>query len=228
MERAAARALRVLLHDRAGHDAGAAGLHLRTAWEFDLYGGTVLLAASRAGNGPGPAVGQSAAAQAATGSGPAVRRLLDAEAATGPGPAVRRLLDAEAATGVRDPDVVRGLQREMETKAALMRDWLGAVRAGGQSVIGYGAASRAVALLCKAGVDRDLLPAVADASPAKRGLRMPGTSIPVIGPAEMIERRPDFVLLFVPDLLAEVRDAYPGVEDHGGRWAVADELSAMR
>jgi hypothetical protein len=172
----------------------AAGFSLRTAWEFDLYGGTVLLAASRTAGDPGPAV--------------------------------RRLLDAEARTGVRDPGVVRGLQREMEARATGVTDWLRAARAAGQSVIGYGAASRAVALLRAAGVDHDMLPAVADASPAKRGLRMPGTSIPVISPAEMIERQPDFVLLFVPDLLAEVRAAYPGIEDRGGRWAVADTLTA--
>ncbi len=169
-----------------------AGLRPRTAWEFDLYGGTVLLAAGRAGAGHDTAV--------------------------------RRLLDAEAETGVRDPCVVSGLQRDMTAKAARLRDWLRAARAAGQSVIGYGAASRAVALLCAAQVDHDLLPAVADASPAKRGLRMPGTSVPVIGPAELLERQPDVVLLFVPDLLAEVRASYPAIEDRGGSWAVADAL----
>ena len=58
-----------------------------------------------------------------------------------------------------------------------------------------------------------LLPAVIDASPAKQGLRMPGTDIPVAGPAQLAADRPDAVLLFVPDLLAEVRDAYPGGRD---------------
>jgi hypothetical protein len=176
----------------------AVGLRPRTAWEFDLYGGTVLLAASHSGDGqPGQ-----------------------------PGPAVRQLLDAEAETGVSDPGVVLAmLQHAMQARATRLREWLGAARAAGRSVVGYGAASRAVALLCKAQVDEDLLPAVADASPAKRGLRMPGTSIPVISPAEMTERRPDVVLLFVPDLLAEVRAAYPAIEDGGGRWAVADALT---
>ena len=175
-----------------------AGLRPRAAWEFDLYGGTVLLAAGHAGD----------------------------EQPGEPGSAVRRLLDAEAETGVRDPTVVSGLQRAMEARAARLRDWLAAARAAGQVVVGYGAASRAVALLCRAEVDGDLLPAVADASPAKRGLRMPGTSIPVISPAEMVERQPDVVLLFVPDLLAEVRAAYPAIEDRGGQWANADALPA--
>jgi hypothetical protein len=81
-----------------------------------------------------------------------------------------------------------------------------------------------VALLRKAEVDHDLLPAIADASPAKQGLRMPGSRIPVISPREMVERQPDAVLLFVADLMAEVRTAYPEIEAANGRWVVADEL----
>ncbi len=71
--------------------------------------------------------------------------------------------------------------------------------------------------LRRAGVDRTLLPAVADASPAKQGLRMPGTDIPVVSPAQLAARRPDAVLLFLTDLLAEVRAAYPEIEAAGGR-----------
>jgi hypothetical protein len=108
-----------------------------------------------------------------------------------------------------------------------VHDWLAAQRADGQAVLGYGAASRAVALLRKAEVDQGLLPAVADASPAKHGLRMPGTLIPIISPAELVGRRPASVLLFVPDLLPEVRAAYPEVEEAGGRWVVADELAVL-
>jgi len=98
------------------------------------------------------------------------------------------------------------------------------MRAAGQTVLGYSAASRAVALLSKAGVDRDLLPAVADASPAKHGLRMPGTGIEVITPAELTARAPDAVLLFVPDLMPEVRKAYPEVEASGASWVDAETL----
>jgi hypothetical protein len=83
-----------------------------------------------------------------------------------------------------------------------------------------------VALLRQADADRTLLPAVVDASPSKRGLRMPGTDIPVIGPEQLAERQPDAVLLFVPDLMDEVRSAFPEVEAAGGRWVDVEALGS--
>ena len=69
-----------------------------------------------------------------------------------------------------------------------------------------------------------LLPAVADASPGKHGLRMPGTAIPVISPEELTARPPDAVLVFVCDLIPEVRKAYPEIEAAGATWVDADAI----
>jgi hypothetical protein len=164
------------------------------AWTFDLYGGTVLLAATRH-----------------TGAG-----------ATGP--SVRALLASERRTGVRDPAALLGLQHHAEAHASALREWLVAQRIAGRTVAGYGAASRAVTLVLGAGADRMLLRGVADASPAKHGLRMPGTNVPIVRPSELVAQRPDDVLLFVPDLLDEVRSSLPEVEAGGGRWVDADTL----
>jgi C-methyltransferase C-terminal domain len=98
-----------------------------------------------------------------------------------------------------------------------LHDWLVAERSAGRKVLGYGAASKAVALLCQARVDRRLLPTVIDASPGKQGLQMAGTDIQGAAPARVAADKSDAVLLFVPDLLAEVRDDYPEVEAAGGR-----------
>ena len=175
----------------------AVGFSPSTAWQFDLYGGTVLLAAQR-----------------------------DVEGHSGPDDVVRSLLADDARAGVRDPGTFSRLQRGMQAHANALRDRLAAERSAGATVLGYGAASRAVALLCQARVDHRLLPAVVDASPAKQGLRMPGTDIPVAAPAELAARRPDAVLLFVPDLLAEVRTAFPEVETEGGRWIDVESLGS--
>jgi hypothetical protein len=136
------------------------------------------------------------------------------------------LLARDVRAGVRDPGTLAGLQHDVQAKARGLRDWLTAERAAGRTVLGYGAASRAVALLRWAQADQSLVRAVADASPAKQGLRMPGTDIPVVSPAELAEARPAAVALFLADLLPEVRAALPEVEAAGGRWVNVELLSA--
>lgn len=175
------------------------GFTPRTAWQFELYGGTVLLAASRDGE-PG--------------------RL------AGPDPSVRALLAEDLRDGTGNPAVVSCLAGDVRERAAGLGEFLDSQRAAGRPTLGYGAASRAVALLRWARVDRTLLPAVVDASAAKQGRRMPGTDIPIVGPGRLAADRPAAVVLFLADLLPEVRAAYPEVEAGGGRWVSAETLAS--
>lgn len=139
----------------------------------------------------------------------------------------KALIAAERAAGAGDLEVMRGLQRAADTTAATLRRWLGGQRQAGRRVVGYGAASRGVPVLCHAGIDATLLPMLADASTAKHGRRMPGVDVPIVEPDEMLAYRPDLVLLFLPDLLGEVRTALPGVEAAGGQWVVLDGESVV-
>ena len=160
-----------------------AGMYPATAWSYDLYGGTVMIAAVH-GSGPGDA------------------RVTD-------------LLARE--DRYTSSDVVGSLQREADRHASGLRAWLNRERAAGRRIYAYGAASRAVAVLSLAGIDSTLLAGVADASPEKVGHRMPGCDVPIIAPSELIEARPDRVLLMVPDLLPEVSKRYPELD---GTWRI--------
>jgi hypothetical protein len=161
------------------------GFTARTAWSFELYGGTVLLAATRDGS---------------------------ADAT------VSRILQEEAEMGVREPAYVGQLQDRARSSADGLRRWLAEQSTTGRTVFGYGAASRAVAMLAMARVSRADLAAVADASVAKWGRRMPGTEVPIISPADLVNARPDRVLLLLSDLMDEVRQGLPQIEAEGGDW----------
>lgn len=163
------------------------GMAVAAAWEFDLYGGTILLAAVDAAD---------------------VRAGI-------PDPTVAAILAREKAFGITEPGVVGRLARDAHVQAAALRGRLEDARAQGRTVYAYGAPSRAVALLALAGVTRRLLPAVADAAPAKHGRRMPGTDVPIIAPDELVAAEPDDVILTLPDLLGEVLAQYPQL---AGRW----------
>lgn len=164
------------------------------AWEYPLYGnGTTLLAFAHAGSRWG-----------------------------GQAESVTRLVDGETAEGVTDPTWVATLEQSLRTSVAAIGDYLAGTRTAGLAVAGYGAASRTSALLCCANVTADDVTMIADAAPGKHGLTMPRNRIPIVSPADLVASCPDRVLLFVPDLLPEVRAAFPEVERNGGRWVVMD------
>jgi hypothetical protein len=164
----------------------AAGMRTVTAWEFDLYGGTVLLAAVHGDAGQAD-------------------------------DSVQRILATEDALGITDSAVVGGLQRSADQHIESLLSWLKEERAAGRTVLAYGAASRAVAVFSRAGIDAELIAAVADASPVKQGRRMPATDIPIVSPDELLAAKPDRVLLTLPDLLPEVSARFPELD---GRWKV--------
>jgi hypothetical protein len=163
------------------------GMTVTSAHRFPLYGGTVVLTASR----------DAAPDQ----------------------DALPELLAAEQTTGVLDAAAVGALGDAVGRTVARLRAQLEEHRAAGRRVYGYAAASRAVSLLCLVGADRSLLAGVADASPAKLGRRMPGTDVPVISPQELVAAAPDVVLVFVSDVVDEVRRALPQIP--ADRWVDA-------
>ncbi|OBF20561.1 transferase [Mycobacterium kubicae] len=161
------------------------GMSVATAWEFDLYGGTFLVAAVHGSVEPD-------------------------EQATD-------ILQREADFGVTDPAVLARLQLSVEAHVNDLRKWLVTQADNGRRVYGYGAGSRVPALFNIAGVDANLVTAVADASPAKQGRRIPGTDVGIISPEELLAADPDRVLLTLPDLYDEVLRQYPQL---AGRWWV--------
>jgi hypothetical protein len=160
-----------------------AGMRAVAAWQFDLYGGTVLVAAVHH----------------------------DDARAMVPEKIVQTIAAADSA--LTDSGTVDALQAAADAYVSRLRSWLTAQRDSGRRVYGYGAASRAVAAFAMAGLNRTLIAGVADASPAKQGRRMPGTDVPIISPEALVAADPDVVLLTLPDLLSEVSSRFPELAD---------------
>jgi hypothetical protein len=175
--------------------AAESGLTAVSASEYSLYGGTILLALAKNGSRWGS---QSES--------------------------VTKLVDQEIAAGVTEPMVVASLNESLANSASALRSYLSDSRSRSEIVAGYSAASRTSALLQLGHVGAEDLATIADAAPGLHGRTMPGSRIPISSPSELVDARPDKVLLFVPDLLDEVRRALPEIELNGGRWVVLDPM----
>lgn len=174
------------------------GLVAIGAWSYPLYNnGTTMLAFAKRGGKWGPEQADS----------------------------VTELVESETAEGVLDPErIIASLHTSLVESVGAIRRYLDDARDQGLAVAGYGAASRTAALLASADVTTDDVTMIADASVPKHGRTMPGTRIPIVSPAQLVDSAPDRVLLFISDLLPEVRKAMPQIEARGGKWVVVDPV----
>jgi len=102
-------------------------------------------------------------------------------------------------------------------------------RRAGRVVAGYGAAAKGNTLLNYAGIKgADLIRFVADLSPHKQGLFLPGSHIPVLPPEAIAEQKPDYVIIFPWNLKREIMQQLDHVRAWGGRFVVAiPELTVL-
>lgn len=120
------------------------------------------------------------------------RRVSAAAAETG---RVERCLEAEAGMDLGSLAPLRAFASRAATHRTALVDTLEAIHARGQSVLGYGASTKGNVILQYAGIDRRLLPAIAEVNPDKFGHVTPGTWIPIVSEADAHATKPDHLLV---------------------------------
>jgi len=136
-------------------------------------------------------------------------------------PCVRDMLLTEESRGLQTLAPYEAFQSRADRVKDELLDFLLTVKRDGKSVMAYGAAAKGNTLLNYAGVKPDLLPVVYDAAPAKQGKLMPGSHIPILPPAELAERRPDFLLILPWNIAMEVKQQNLGLADRGTKFVTA-------
>ena len=135
-------------------------------------------------------------------------------------PEVERLLRQEAARGLDRPEGYRPfVERTREVRAQLTA-MLRALKAEGRRIAGYGAAAKATTLLAYCNIGSDLLDYVADRNPFKQGRFMPGSRLPILAPARLLEDPPDYVLLLPWNFADEILAEQAAYRQRGGRFIV--------
>jgi SAM-dependent methyltransferase len=136
------------------------------------------------------------------------------------GPSVQRLLDEEVAGGMdRFEHYVGFADRVAHVQGSLLR-MIHRLNAEGKTIAAYGAAAKGTILLNSSGIRSDLIAFVADKSPYKQGMFMPGLGIPIVPPDRILEEMPDYVLLLVWNIKDEVLREQRAYLEEGGRFIV--------
>ena len=100
------------------------------------------------------------------------------------------------------PDLLRILQKE------------------GKTLAGYGAAAKGVVLTNYCGIGTDLIPYVADISPYKQGMWMPGSYIPVVPPEQLTVIPPDYLVVLAWNFFDEIKRQQQSFCDGGGKFVL--------
>lgn len=135
-------------------------------------------------------------------------------------PSVESLLEAERDTGVNTPayyETFSGRVHEIRRDLCAL---IKRLRSQGARIAAYGASAKGSTLLNFCGLDGTSIDFVADRSPHKQGRFTPGAHLPVVPPAELIERMPEYTLLLTWNFEDEILEQQRPYCDAGGRFIV--------
>lgn len=135
--------------------------------------------------------------------------------------AVAELLHEEGQQGLRSLETYRRFQSRVDGVKNDFLSFLIEQKNAGRKVVAYGAAAKGNTLLNYAGVKPDLLPFVCDAAPSKQGKYLPGSHIPILPPAALVDARPDVVLVLPWNIAREICEQLDFMRARGARFAIA-------
>jgi SAM-dependent methyltransferase len=133
---------------------------------------------------------------------------------------VDALLAQERGWDVESASAYRSFASKVETLRAELRQYLEGAKREGRRIAAYGASAKGTTLLNYCGIGSESLDFVADRSPYKQGLFTPGTHLPIVDPAALIERQPDEVLLLAWNFADEILAAQAEYRRRGGRFII--------
>jgi SAM-dependent methyltransferase len=110
-------------------------------------------------------------------------------------------------------------QQVRETKRKLL-DFLIEVKRQGKTIVGYGAPGKGNTLLNYCGIRTDFLDYTVDRNPYKHGKFLPGTHIPIYSPNQILETKPDYVLILPWNFKDEIMTQMSSIREWGGQFVV--------
>ncbi|MEW6141322.1 MAG: class I SAM-dependent methyltransferase [Thermodesulfobacteriota bacterium] len=135
-------------------------------------------------------------------------------------PRVSGIIQRERQAGLHTMETYATFSEKVkETKRRLL-ECLIRIKAGGKSIVAYGAPAKGNTLLNYCGIGTDFLDYTVDRSPHKQGHYLPGTRIPIHHPDRIRETQPDYVLILPWNLTEEISQQMAHIRDWGGMFIV--------
>jgi 2-polyprenyl-3-methyl-5-hydroxy-6-metoxy-1,4-benzoquinol methylase len=134
---------------------------------------------------------------------------------------IQQLISKEVANKLNSAEGYLNFQHKVNTIKNDLLEFLLLQNNLQKRVIAYGAAAKGNTLLNYCGIRNDLLSFVVDKSPAKQGKFLPGSHIPIVSEEEIINYKPDYVLILPWNIKDEITKQLAYITPWGGKFVVA-------
>jgi SAM-dependent methyltransferase len=131
---------------------------------------------------------------------------------------LREVRAQEEAAGLADLKTYMQFAKRVDECRDSLREFLAGAKRDGKRVAAYGAAAKGNTLMNFCGITPDDIAFVADRNPHKQNKLLPGTHIPVISPEELMQAKPDYVLILPWNLRDEISRQLADINAWGGRF----------
>jgi len=133
-------------------------------------------------------------------------------------PSVDKILKKEIKAGVKTTNYYKSLQKNADEIKENFILLLNKLHDQGYKVAAYGAAAKGSTLINFSGVTSELISCVADKNTSKQGKLLPSSHIPIVSEADLINYKPDYVLILPWNIKDEVIDQLSYVREWGGKF----------
>jgi hypothetical protein len=133
---------------------------------------------------------------------------------------VKLLLQREIDNGMEDIRYYQNFQTKADKIKYDLLKFLLNEKARGKKVIAYGAAAKGNTLLNYCGIKKDLIEFVVDASPFKQGKFLPGSHIPIVNENEILDSKPDYIILLPWNIKDEIMEQLKYVRKWNGQFVI--------
>ena len=133
-------------------------------------------------------------------------------------PSVDKILKKEIKAGVKTTNYYKSLQKNADEIKENFILLLNKLHDQGYKVAAYGAAAKGSTLINFSGVTSELISCVADKNTSKQGKLLPSSHIPIVSEVDLINYKPDYVLILPWNIKDEVIDQLSYVREWGGKF----------
>ena len=136
-------------------------------------------------------------------------------------PAVGSLLETENNAGMKSKEFYEQFSEAADLAKLKLLSFLCKAKAEKKVVVAYGAAAKGNTMLNFSGVRSDLISYVVDRNPSKQGKWLPGSRIPILDEGQLIETKPDYILILPWNLQKEIVQQLDYARGWGATFVVA-------